>query len=109
MTRLRPCSECQRHVRVDESACPFCDAELEPVEPARRGGSAVTRAAIFAGATLLAAPGCGDKTPEPKNPDDKVETTADAAPPDAPVEPPPPDDRNIPKPYGAPPNRDRAV
>lgn len=135
MTKLRPCPECQRHVRVTETECPFCASAIDAPEPARRPGSAMTRAAIFAGATLLSAPGCGDKTPDPKNPDPVEQQQADAAPPDQTIDDgvdkdgnverqdagpdrrdedvkrdpdidnmPPPD-----KPYGAPPNRDRAV
>jgi len=132
MTQLRNCPGCQRHVRVNETACPFCAAELEASAPPKRTGSAATRAAIFAGAALLAPAACGDKTPEPKNPD-IVEQSVDAAPIDDGVdkdgeltdeeraekerlererlererelqtEP----DRDLAKPYGAPPNRER--
>src|SRR5262245_11701402 len=28
MTHLVPCPNCQRHVRVSETACPFCSTEL---------------------------------------------------------------------------------
>lgn len=57
MNHLTPCTSCSRHVRVFESACPFCGAALElsdvppPVLPTRR----ITRAALFTfGATLAA-------------------------------------------------------
>jgi hypothetical protein len=33
--RLVPCSACRRHVRVDEVACPFCEAALLAPPPAR--------------------------------------------------------------------------
>jgi hypothetical protein len=60
---LRPCSSCARHVRVDEDACPFCTAGLEPahaqnVAPRIRG-----RAALFF--ATLAACGSGDKPADP--------------------------------------------
>lgn len=57
MNHLVPCPDCRRHVRVSESACPFCSASLdlaatpEPLLPTRRLG----RARLFAfGATLAA-------------------------------------------------------
>jgi hypothetical protein len=66
--RLLACPGCARHVRVSESACPFCGAALPdsfgagdaPRKPAR-----LTRAALYAlGATSLtiaatASAGCG--------------------------------------------------
>jgi hypothetical protein len=65
MNHLTPCTICSRHVRVSESACPFCGSALDlsdvppPVVPARRLG----RAALFTfSATLaagLAAASCG--------------------------------------------------
>src|SRR5690242_16597069 len=60
MARLRPCTECQRHVRGDESRCPFCDAELAFAPPAgnanKASGTPLTRAAIiFGAATVVAA------------------------------------------------------
>jgi hypothetical protein len=61
---LSSCPDCSRHVRVNESACPFCGVSLdldggEPILPQRRLG----RAALFAfGATLASGvtlAGCG--------------------------------------------------
>lgn len=80
---LRPCPDCQRHVRSEEARCPFCDAALpsapapQPSNTARLGRAAafVAGAAIVAGAVTAA--GCGDR--------------------------PPPKDPNTQKPYGAPP------
>src|SRR5687767_7263790 len=70
MTHLVPCPGCGRHVRVTESACPFCNVGLSlantppPVLPTIRLG----RAATFAfGATLLGATaivGCGGESEE---------------------------------------------
>ena len=62
MTPLLLCASCERHVRSDDSRCPFCGSEQRA--PARRPGpvlprSQLTRAAIFLGATALAAPACG--------------------------------------------------
>jgi hypothetical protein len=58
MKQLVPCPQCSRHVRVSETACPFCALPLdlagtpEPQLPRTRLG----RAATFAfGATLVSA------------------------------------------------------
>jgi hypothetical protein len=63
---LQPCVACSQHIRVDERACPFCNAEL----PENFGDDArarvsrtrpMSRAAIlFVGATAAAA--CGGST-----------------------------------------------
>ncbi len=61
MEPLLPCVTCARHVRVSERDCPFCGAALEAPQPKRTVTATVrlaTRAAIFAGATLLT-PACG--------------------------------------------------
>ncbi len=66
MNRLEPCPGCSRHVRWEESACPFCQqplalAQLPPrAAPSRRLGRAATFAfgASVVGATALVA--CGD-------------------------------------------------
>src|SRR5690349_840644 len=64
---FQPCESCERHVRVDEAACPFCGAVLPADfgETARgrttTGRGAATRAAIlFVGATAAAA--CSSST-----------------------------------------------
>jgi hypothetical protein len=65
MSHLVPCPECSRHVRVSETACPFCATPLglagtpEPQLPKTRLGRAATFAfsATLASATALAA--CG--------------------------------------------------
>ncbi|MEZ4389919.1 MAG: hypothetical protein R3A48_02395 [Polyangiales bacterium] len=55
---LSPCPACQRHVRVDAPSCPFCASDLAgaalPVIP-DAGGARLTRAALFAFATTVAA------------------------------------------------------
>ena len=59
------CSGCGRHVRLSDSACPFCGAALAA---ASRGGRVIreivgaraSRAALFAGAVLVAGCGGGD-------------------------------------------------
>lgn len=61
MDRLEPCPQCRRHVRLSETSCPFCAADVrvlsalpERAMPATRLG----RAALFAfgaGAAALAA------------------------------------------------------
>lgn len=62
MSQLIPCSACGRHVRASGEACPFCEAPLGSVQPAssslRVTRAQLTRAALFAGATVIAA-ACG--------------------------------------------------
>ena len=63
MSGFSACSGCGRHVRLSDSACPFCQTALVT---ASRGGrtvrdpafARVSRAALFAGAVLVA--GCGN-------------------------------------------------
>jgi hypothetical protein len=59
---LRPCPACRRHCR-DDAACPFCGAALPTVtsRPAPASTGRLSRAAIFAGAALVA-PACGPST-----------------------------------------------
>jgi hypothetical protein len=69
MTELRPCPGCERHVRRDEEACPFCRRKMASGEggpPRRWPAGRLGRAAIMAfgvaaatGGTALA-PACGD-------------------------------------------------
>lgn len=61
MTTLVPCAECSRHLKSDESACPFCGAALAapPRCSGRCAGSLPPRlhqaALVAAGAALLGA------------------------------------------------------
>ena len=63
MNHLVPCPECGRHVRVTETACPFCALALDladtpaPILPGQRLSRAATLAfgATLASATALAA------------------------------------------------------
>jgi hypothetical protein len=72
MNQLIPCPGCNRHVRQNEAACPFCSAELSlahvppPALPRARLGRAATFAfgATLAGATALV--GCGGDSEEGK-------------------------------------------
>ncbi|HEX5061195.1 MAG TPA: hypothetical protein VFV99_17635 [Kofleriaceae bacterium] len=109
MAELRPCTECRRHVAIDERACPFCNAELTVAAPSSTRLGRVSRAAVFAGAAL-ATTACGGKKPKT---DTNVQDHEQTASGDAGVEqppPPPPDDKNnVPMPYGAPPARKRVV
>lgn len=131
MSDLHPCTECGRHVRIDETACPFCAASLEPGVPRRIRKGRFTRAAVFAGA-LAGATACssGSKgADDPKPPisdagvvdqaddddddtmddDDDVDTMDD----DDDVDPYLGDDDDdhhpVDMPYGAPPARTRLV
>lgn len=83
MTVLVECSACARHIRSNESTCPFCRASATPFEVAARlppRPLRLSRAALLI-ASLAALEGCGKKP---------VETVPDAEPVAAP-------------PYGAPP------
>jgi hypothetical protein len=66
MTQLEPCPDCRRHVRIDETACPFCARPLafapraRPVLPR----APIGRAALFAFGAL-AAPACGNDESRP--------------------------------------------
>ena len=63
MSALVPCTGCNRHVKSDETTCPFCQAALAPVAPepctgrcARPFTARVASAALVAaGAALLGA------------------------------------------------------
>jgi hypothetical protein len=64
MSTLVPCSACSRHVKSDETVCPFCGAAVEaPVCSGRCGGSLPARlqhaALLAAGAALLGVAGQG--------------------------------------------------
>lgn len=61
MADLQPCPACRRHILSNVGECPFCGStvRLEASPPLQRAGR-LTRAAIFAGATALAATACGD-------------------------------------------------
>ncbi len=119
MPDLRPCTGCQRHVENSESACPFCGVALAHAEPRPRFTSKLTRAAIFASATLATTacggkskPDTGNKVVQPARDDAGVEADA-AGVPDVDVDPRHRgggrDPNGIPMPYGAPPARRRVV
>lgn len=63
MTQLAPCPTCQRHVKIDETACPFCATPLELISTPARAMPAgwMGRAAVFAFG--IAASACGDNDP----------------------------------------------
>jgi hypothetical protein len=83
MTRLEPCHHCRRHVKVDETACPFCASPLAFTALAPRGfpRAPIGRAALFAFG-VLAAPACGDDDTGPR-PDARTDAAISA---DAPVD-----------------------
>lgn len=61
MATLVPCTECRRHVRADDAACPFCGAAIPEgaaarAVPAARGR--LDRVAFFTFATTIAAAAC---------------------------------------------------
>jgi hypothetical protein len=101
--KLVPCPGCHRHVRCEESACPFCGVTL-----ACSSAKAGSAAAAFLAATL-ALTGCPDKAPEPVAKyggppmDDRAKPVAPVAS-EAPTQPPqkPP----MVQKYGAPPTPD---
>jgi len=108
MSHLRPCSSCSRHVRADETRCPFCEATLAidtnpPPVPSKRLGRAA-RMAFGAAVTTGAIVACGGGQPakdasntgagassSSASATTTATTTATETPPD------------IAKPYGAPP------
>jgi hypothetical protein len=120
--RFFVCSSCVRHVKVDETACPFCGAVANgpvPVRPARlltirdrttlMFGAAMATALVAASAT---ATGCepapvamygGPPVHEPTNDTPSNDAGANATPPDAAAHPPPPPVAI----YGAPPTHSR--
>jgi hypothetical protein len=116
MTRphLRPCPSCARHVRVSETACPFCLATVDlaggpaPVPPAVR----LSRAALYAlgAGTLSLASACGgtSTTGSPSNDagtavDAGVDAAFDAGAAALYGAPPPQDSGSTVAPYGLPP------
>ena len=111
MSELRPCTACNRHVAIDTSSCPFCAAALAPAAPRPRIRGRLSRAAVFASATLATAAACGGGKAKPNG--NVTPPTADAGvqpAPDAPeVGPLREPDHISPKPYGAPPARRRLV
>jgi hypothetical protein len=105
MAALIPCAGCARHVRSDESECPFCarplDAACEEAEaprPARRLGRAATFA--FGAALAASAAGCSESHDGRRD----SGTPRDAGPDSGAIAPPygaPPDDGGAPMPlYG---------
>jgi len=65
MSALSPCPSCSRHIRVDETTCPFCRSaiaiEVAPRSmPTQRLGRAATFA--FGAAIATSAVGCGTAT-----------------------------------------------
>jgi hypothetical protein len=69
MTRLLPCTQCSRHVRKTEEACPFCGAPLgasfaaTPARPAAPSG--LGRAALFAFASTAVVACSGEDDAQP--------------------------------------------
>lgn len=114
MAHLRPCPDCERHVRADETRCPFCDASLAadattPAVPASRLGRAARMAFGAAVATSIVA--CGNSKPPNDGStgsgtmtESSASATATATGTVTPPPPPPDGDNGGPaKPYGAPP------
>ena len=124
MTPFEPCCGCWRHIKADESRCPFCGVRVtRVVTRASAAVSRVTRAALFVGMTMLV-PSCSETKTETPTPAPK-RRTVDAAPgkspaPDAGVTKTEPLDsttepgvdysgkRPVP-PYGAPPSPDDLI
>lgn len=94
---LRACSSCQRHVRENETNCPFCQSRLDAAFARNVPDvSRMSRAARLAvGAALAAAtlPGCTKTSTE--GPDSNIAQPYGA--------PPQPSETAIAQPYGAPP------
>jgi hypothetical protein len=62
MSTLVPCSGCHRHVKSDETTCPFCQAALAPGSCtgrcARPAPARVTGAALLAAGAALVGAAC---------------------------------------------------
>lgn len=104
------CSSCDRHVRADSEACPFCGASTYPKGAPATAPTPAARLGRAAIVTLgaLALGGCGDAKSPNQVTVDPVEagpgpTATATATSTATAPPPPPDYRNQAKPYGAPP------
>jgi hypothetical protein len=66
--RLQPCTECARHIRSDEAACPFCGASMpagfgESTRPVPTGPVLSRAAILFASATAVVACSSSSSTP----------------------------------------------
>lgn len=73
MERLICCDSCQRHARISEPRCPFCDVPFEASRgdlPSPSRATARNRRglayALSAGLLGAAAVGCADDDPEPQ-------------------------------------------
>ena len=118
MAELRPCTECRRHVSIDERVCPFCRAELIAALPTRVMLGRASRAAVFASAAL-ATTACGPPKrtnipPAQQLPDAGVRDAPTGIQyPDAQTQSqktePEPEPSPVKMPYGAPPARRRVV
>jgi len=65
MASLIPCSHCLRHVRREETQCPFCGAARTPAAAAARPVlREAKRATLFALGLTLAGQACGGKEDE---------------------------------------------
>lgn len=90
MNQLEPCPHCERHVKISETACPFCAGALDfaHVAPRAMPGAFLGRAAVFAFG--IAASACGDSDPKPPTHDAATvpkDSSLDASPFDAFVDP----------------------
>ncbi|MDB4956378.1 MAG: hypothetical protein JWO36_3947 [Myxococcales bacterium] len=104
MVELVPCPQCHRHVAVGEAACPFCGAAPRLAPKRLTLGGRLSRAAVFASATLVA---CSKKEEAPKPP--PVETVKQEAPPPAADAPPAIDAQLVDAAVAAEPPADAAV
>ena len=88
MSQLIPCSECQRHVRLTDTACPFCNAASSAPRGNVRAGQpapsrGLKRAAVFAlsASVSVSVSACDTVAPiygGPPSPLDSVDTSDSA-------------------------------
>jgi len=57
MSNLLPCPACRRHVALEETICPFCQATLSPQRPCAGGCSSPLPARLARAAVVAAAAG----------------------------------------------------
>src|SRR5262245_20068287 len=88
LATLRPCPECQRHVRYSETACPFCKTALAKQTPRELPDvSRLSRAARVALGAALAVACAGDPKPEPVAPVYGAPAPVEPGPEPQPIEP----------------------
>ena len=76
MSQLSPCPTCQRHARLTDAACPFCNAPLAATRGSARPSTVLSRgakrAALFALGASVTVTACGGEADEGDSTDDNA-------------------------------------